>query len=318
MQVSNQNAEIRFFTSEVRFYSLYQAALYWISKGYLVLPVNFEGLPLTPHGWKDATDDPAIFSKWFSKEPIIGVPSVNIATVPKPDTGHFDMDVDRHGENGFLTLRRITKGKAVPRTLFEQSQSGGLHGAFIAPYAVKRSTGNVSLPGLDICGQGGYVIRSPSVRAKGAYHVFDAPIAAAPDWLLDIIEKPDKAEPEERREYDRPDVSGLNLADMINLSKFKKSGSRYIGPHPVHGSFSGSNFTVDVSRNIWHCFRKGHDSGGGPLQWIAVAEGIISCQDSKPGAIRGMTFWATIAAAHDRYGLSFSRAKEILQRGGQQ
>jgi hypothetical protein len=155
------------------------------------------------------------------------------------------------------------------------------------------------------------VIRAPSVRAKGAYHVFDSPIVAAPGWLLEITEKPNEAEP--KREFERPDLSGLYLPDMINLSKFRKSGSRYIGPHPAHGSFSGQNFSVDVSRNVWHCFRCG--SGGGPLQWVAVAEGIISCQDAKPGAIRGMTFWQAIAAAHDRYGLGFDKAAEILNRG---
>ncbi|MEM4055693.1 MAG: bifunctional DNA primase/polymerase, partial [Thermoplasmatales archaeon] len=84
-------------------------------------------------------------------------------------------------------------------------------------------------------------------------------------------------------------VSWISLADLIDVSKFRKSGNQYQGPHPIHGSTTGTNLCVDVERNLWHCFR--HDSGGGPLQWIAVQEGVIDCSESVPGALRGAKFW---------------------------
>ena len=65
----------------------------------------------------------------------------------------------------------------------------------------------------------------------------------------------------------------------------KKSGSEYFGSHPIHGSESGSNFWINPSKNMWHCFRC--DSGGGPLAAIAVKEGIIDCSEANKGSLRG-------------------------------
>ncbi len=53
------------------------------------------------------------------------------------------------------------------------------------------------------------------------------------------------------------------------------------GPHPAHGAQSGAawdsestNFTCERD-GVWHCFL--HGSGGGPLDLIAVMEGVVSC-----------------------------------------
>lgn len=175
------------FTNEVRFRSVYQAAMYWISKGYEVIPIKpYGNTPTTPHGLNDSTSDINQIRAWFSNEPIYGVPHLNIATVPKEGSPLFDVDIDMHNSNGYEEWRKLTKGKKVPRTLTELTQSGGLHLSFMGESPIKSKVGIVD--GIDIIGQKHYLIRAPSVRNRGAYHLFDGEIANAPAWLLEFIE----------------------------------------------------------------------------------------------------------------------------------
>ena len=186
-QVDNSKQEFKSITNQVSFVSLLQAALYWVGKGFDVIPIKRLGnTPATPHGLKDATSDLKVIREWFSSTPIKGIPHLNIATVPREGSSRFDVDIDRHNTNGFEQWRKLTAGKNVPRTLTELTQSGGLHLSFDGEVPVKSRVG--ILDGIDIIGQKHYAIRAPSVREKGAYHVFDWKIANAPAWLLDLLE----------------------------------------------------------------------------------------------------------------------------------
>ena len=175
------------FLNEVNFLSLYQAAVYWVSKGYSVIPIKYKGnTPATPHGLKDATTDLKVIKEWFSVTPIKDVPRLNIATVPLDGSSIFDVDIDMHNFNGFKEWRKLTIDKKVPRTLTELTQSGGVHLSFMGESPIKSKVGIVD--GIDIIGQKHYLVRAPSVRSKGAYHVFDWEIATAPAWLLELVE----------------------------------------------------------------------------------------------------------------------------------
>ena len=186
-QADNSKQEFKSITNQVSFVSLLQAALYWVGKGYNVIPIKRLGsTPATPNGLKDATSDISKIKKWFSSTPIKGIPHLNIATVPREGSPRFDVDIDMHDTNGFEQWRKLTAGKRVPRTLTELTQSGGLHLSFLGESPVKSRVG--ILDGIDIIGQKHYAIRAPSVREKGAYHVFDWEIAKAPVWLLGMLE----------------------------------------------------------------------------------------------------------------------------------
>lgn len=84
-----------------------------------------------------------------------------------------------------------------------------------------------------------------------------------------------------------------------NLQGMTTRGNVLVGPHPKHGSETGSNFTADTQKNIWHCFRDGHKSGGGSLELLAVMEGIINCEDCHSGALRGAKFWKAVEKAQE-------------------
>ena len=186
--------------------------------------------------------------------------------------------------------------------------------------------GNIPLvEGAYIRGKGGQNLAPGSIHPNGniyggTYLHLVAPVMVTKSELLKafkpyIIGKEKLSKNESESEYKNPiNPNSLTMKDLVDFSDFKQNGQKYQGPHPVHGSSTGSNFVVDVESNQWHCFR--HGTGGGPLQWIAVATGVISCDESSPGKIKGDIFWSVIAAAHNQYGLSYDRLAEAL--GGDQ
>ncbi len=166
----------------------------------------------------------------------------------------------------------------------------------------------------------GYVLISPSIHPNGRRYGEiiigeKIPVVKHKD-LIDVItpffvrDNNQRAEAP-KQQYTAPKIDVLNMADVVDLSKLKRSGNRYQGPHPIHGSETGLNFVVDINKNLWHCFR--HGTGGGPLQWIAVQEGIIGCNEAVPGALRGARFWEAVAIAHDKYNLEFDKAAKLLE-----
>jgi len=88
----------------------------------------------------------------------------------------------------------------------------------------------------------------------------------------------------------------IPIADVINLATLKQIGeNEFQGSHPLHGSQTGINFTVNTRKNCWHCFRC--NSGGGALNWIAVKHKIIECHEAQKGNLKGELFKKVLVAA---------------------
>ena len=157
--------------------------------GIAVLPTNnATKSPLTAHGCHDATTNVAQIKEWWATFPnaMLGIATGQIS-------GLFVLDVDTHGDtNGYASLSALEAehGK-LPDTYQVETASGGRHFYFRYPEnrTIKNSAGKVGV-GLDIRGDGGYVIAAPSVRADGkSYRVYrDADIVDAPEWLLELAE----------------------------------------------------------------------------------------------------------------------------------
>jgi len=94
----------------------------------------------------------------------------------------------------------------------------------------------------------------------------------------------------------------ISITDVISTAGWESKGnSAYRGSHPVHGSGTGNNTVVDTTENAGYCFRC--KSGGGPLLWIALEEGIISsCDQMGSGALKGKEFIETCKIANEKYG----------------
>jgi hypothetical protein len=78
-----------------------------------------------------------------------------------------------------------------------------------------------------------------------------------------------------------PSTHHFPVEKFLMPTNATRNGHDIQGGHPVHGSSTGMNLTIDTQGNQWHCFRC--QSGGGELEAAAVAAGIIDCSDARPG-----------------------------------
>lgn len=201
----------------------------------------------------------------------------------------------------------------------------GTPGHYCEVFLIKDApVGNIPMVnGAYIRGKGGQNVAPGSIHPKGRIYGGEflhlvPPLEVTKAELLEAFgpfiigaEKLDKSPKAPYRAPQNPE--SLQLKDLIDLSGLKQHGSTYQGCHPIHGSETGQNFVVNLDQNVWHCFR--HGTGGGPLQWVAVATGVISCEESLPGKVRGDLYWEVIAAAHNEYNLSYEALVKAL--GGQ-
>lgn len=96
-----------------------------------------------------------------------------------------------------------------------------------------------------------------------------------------------------------------------NFEDLRKTGEKtYQGSHPVHGSETGNNFSVDLDKNAWYCFRC--NSGGGPLMWLVVEHGDIRCDEARKGILRGDLFKKALKYAEEAgYKVELKKADSI-------
>lgn len=171
-----------------------ECALEYAAHGIPVFPCGVDKRPLTPHGFKDAITDPETIRQWWAQYPaaMIGMP-----TGPASDV--FVIDVDRHGQvDGEASLKALeAQFGPLPSTKSHATPSDGRHLIFQYPVGREvRNTASKIGPGLDVRGEGGYVILPPSVNSAGTpYSVLDASLPMpSPEWLLDSVSSPPKAE----------------------------------------------------------------------------------------------------------------------------
>src|SRR5262249_37660321 len=91
----------------------------------------------------------------------------------------------------------------------------------------------------------------------------------------------------------------------------KKSATEQAGAHPAHGSSTGDNFSVNLDKGLWHCFR--HTTGGDALSLIAVCEGLVACEAAKPGALDDAhLFRRVLDVAQNRFGMALAPAPMMI------
>jgi len=195
---------------------LLQAALAYAAMGWHVFPVHSvtdKGFctcnnptcdrqgkhPRTPSGLNDATADPAKIQHWWRTWP-----DANIGIRTGKVSGIFVVDVDSHayynGKDGEATLERLEReqGKLPDTIEVLTGGMGGRHLYYRYPDSINgiKSRSNALGDGIDVRGDGGYVIAPPSAGVgrtyewEGASDPFDGvAIADAPSWLIRRVER---------------------------------------------------------------------------------------------------------------------------------
>ncbi|MFB6984106.1 bifunctional DNA primase/polymerase [Streptomyces scopuliridis] len=149
--------------------------------------------------WEDrATTDPDRIRRAWSVRPFnIGIatgPSGLIVVdldMPKPKNKSNSSADTPSGVTTFKALYERT-GQAVPSTLRARTASGGHHLYFAVPPGVRlANTAGRLGPLIDTRAWGGYVVGAGSIVHGAAYAIADpAPVAQAPDWLLNALKPP--------------------------------------------------------------------------------------------------------------------------------
>jgi Bifunctional DNA primase/polymerase, N-terminal/Primase C terminal 1 (PriCT-1) len=151
--------------------------------------------PRTLHGVSDATTDAGRIRKWWSTWPVA---NIGIATGAISEL--FALDVDE-ATGGWESLDALqAKYGHLPETPAVLTGSHGVHLYFRHPgQRVPNSAGKLG-PGLDVRGDGGFVVAPPSLHRTGRRYAWDTdwhpdriPFAEAPAWLLDMIITPNVA-----------------------------------------------------------------------------------------------------------------------------
>ena len=143
--------------------------------------------PTTPHGIKDATQDPAQIKAWFGNDPLC-----NIGIVFGSRCGVIDIETDtKHDGDTHIKALESTYG-ALPETFSFLSGTGGTHRLYRTSETIKRqihfgaSFLKADKTGIDVLAENSYAVAPPSIHANGKTYKRSnehGPIPLPPRWL---------------------------------------------------------------------------------------------------------------------------------------
>ena len=170
--------------------------------------------PRTAHGVKDATCNEEAIRRLFCYRQA----GIGLAT----SSGLFVLDIDpRHGGDKTLAALEEQHG-TLPTTLEVRTGGGGQHLFFASQggSTVRNSVGAIGA-GVDVRGEGGYVVLPPSIHVSGNRYewVRESDAVVAPDWLIA------KLAADQPRTSKKEDTQGKILEGQRNSTLTSMAGS---------------------------------------------------------------------------------------------
>jgi hypothetical protein len=169
--------------------TLLKAALAYAGRGVPVFPCEPGAKrPLTRNGHWDATTDRRAIERWWRRQPSA---NIGLPTGKKSGIVVLDVDVDDGGLESLTKLERA--GAPVPKTARTRTGGGGIHIFFrnLRGREIRNSAGLLG-SGLDVRGEGGYVVVPPS-RTQDPYQWVDRSPLAEASWLIERLTESDGA-----------------------------------------------------------------------------------------------------------------------------
>lgn len=194
-------------------------ARYYGSRGWRVFPcVPHDKLPMVK--WREqATTEDAMIAGWWDTQP-----DANIGLMAGRESGLVVLDVDpAHGGEASLRALAALHGE-LPATPVSKTGGGGKHYLLAHPGVdIRNSAGRLG-PGLDIRGDGGYIVAPPSVHPSGARYTWDAAylpskteLAPMPEWMIQLLIAPEPAQ-REKPQGEAVYVSGGRNTALTSLA----------------------------------------------------------------------------------------------------
>jgi hypothetical protein len=146
--------------------------------------------PIVIGGFKAATKDATQIDAWWKRTPAA---NIGIATGAVSDLVVLDMDPRHGGEESHLELRQ--KFGRWSDTPISHTGGGGTHEAFRHPGGgkVPCRTSVAGFSGIDVKGDGGYIVAPPSIHPSGEPYVWDLyygiesfELPSPPTWLIEL------------------------------------------------------------------------------------------------------------------------------------
>ena len=152
-----------------------EAARSLAARGFRVHPLRTGSKVALVEGWPEkATTDRAQIDAWWSKWP-----DANIGIAAGQGLTVIDLD----GDEGVSSWTELTKANDIPPTLAVRTPRGW-H-LYFAADGIANSANRLGQH-VDVRGDGGYVVGPGSVVDGKEYVEHEAPIAAAPAWLVSM------------------------------------------------------------------------------------------------------------------------------------
>jgi hypothetical protein len=164
------------------------ATAYAKSLNWFVFPLAPRGkTPITPNGFKDASNDPERIRAWWTQ-----TPQANIGV----DCGRSNLAViDLDGAHALDRWNVIVDSMGLPfaRCAVAQTGGGGNHIVYAQPSPRIRNTSGKLGKGIDTRGDGGYIVLAPSIHPSGNRYEWlneqepEYGLDPMPDQLADLI-----------------------------------------------------------------------------------------------------------------------------------
>ena len=162
--------------------SMLDAALEYAARGWAVIPLRPRGKePIIRRGSKEATTDEDQIRKWWGSHP-----QANIGICTGSISGLVVVDLDGAGALGVAEAAGIASADSLQA--ITGREEGGRHVYYSTGGRDVRNRAKM-LPGVDVRGEGGYVVAPPSIHPSGAVYEWDndEPLEPMPQALVDLL-----------------------------------------------------------------------------------------------------------------------------------
>jgi P4 family phage/plasmid primase-like protien len=240
------------------------------------------------------------WEKYFDKEKIWRkANAIGVLLGTKAQNGLYLSVVDHDTKGDTLKPGAVEKGKEIlkdfPITRMVKTANNGLHYEYWSRAKPKIEGTFHDCAALELLGESKLCIMA-GLGYQALNDNSPTEIENLEETFYTVLKKHCFALCEETELQNQQDNYSFSITKLIDLSKLTKTGpDEYQGTHPFHDSTTEKNFCVNTKANVWHCFR--HNSGGGALQYLAMKEGLIKCEQAKKGALRGKKFHEVLTLA---------------------
>jgi hypothetical protein len=161
-----------------------EAALAYLAQGWSVIPVNGKQPLVRWQSYQSERASEATVREWWARWP-----AADIGIVTGAVSGLVVLDLDHFDPEELLAH----SGGSLPRTPIVQT-ARGYHVYFEHPGRAVRNRAGL-LPGVDLRGDGGFVLAPPSLHASGHRYTWkvsptEAPVVPIPEWLHKLLAAP--------------------------------------------------------------------------------------------------------------------------------